>query len=360
MSNKLADKNFKIYVSTTNANGKSRLDVKTNSFISYQPNFFVKYYHEQIVNYFSFSFIKGICNDIHNSDLVYIQYLFHYTVFFSLIFSLIKRKKILICPRGSFSDYTLNNSNKFFKSIWINFFVKFFSSSIKWHACSDLEKNDILRNLPNADVLVVNDGIDFNSFQKFEQLSALKILNLYTNKELEKCSSLFLSLGRLHKIKCYDNLISSFKLYIEKDSDAKLVIAGGDDGHKHDLLNLIKYLDIENSVFLIGHVNHNDRNILLNNCNYFVLPSEFESFGLVVAEAMSCGKPILVSNKTSWHHLEKNNCGILVDNSELGLYKGLINIQKVKFDKNIIKTYVRTNYDWSVIVDIFIKKINKL
>ena len=170
----------------------------------------------------------------------------------------------------------------------------------------------------------------------------------------------FFSLGRLHKIKCYDNLISSFKLYIEKDSDAKLVIAGGDDGHKHDLINLIKYLDLENSVFLIGHVNHNDRNILLNNCNYFVLPSEFESFGLVVAEAMSCGKPILVSNKTSWHHLEKNNCGILVDNSELGLYKGLINIQKVKFDKNIIKTYVRTNYDWSVIVDIFIKKINKL
>ena len=360
LSNKLADKNFKIYVSTTNANGKSRLDVKTNSFISYQPNFFVKYYHEQIVNYFSFSFIKGICNDIHNSDLVYIQYLFHYTVFFSLIFSLIKRKKILICPRGSFSDYTLNNSNKFFKSIWINFFVKFFSSSIKWHACSDLEKNDILKNIPNANVLVINDGIDFNSFQKFEQLSALKILNLYTNKELEKCSSLFFSLGRLHKIKCYDNLISSFKLYIEKDSDAKLVIAGGDDGHKHDLINLIKYLDLENSVFLIGHVNHNDRNILLNNCNYFVLPSEFESFGLVVAEAMSCGKPILVSNKTSWHHLEKNNCGILVDNSELGLYKGLINIQKAEFNKNIIKTYVKTNYDWSVIVDIFIKKINKL
>ena len=87
---------------------------------------------------------------------------------------------------------------------------------------------------------------------------------------------------------------------------------------------------------------------------------KFESFGLVVAEAMSCGKPILVSNKTSWHHLEKNNCGILVDNSELGLYKGLINIQKAEFNKNIIKTYVKTNYDWSVIVDIFIKKINKL
>ena len=47
LSNKLADKNFKIYVSTTNANGKSRLDVKTNYFISYQPNFFVKYYHDQ-------------------------------------------------------------------------------------------------------------------------------------------------------------------------------------------------------------------------------------------------------------------------------------------------------------------------
>ena len=84
---------------------------------------------------------------------------------------------------------------------------------------------------------------------------------IYILKRIRKMFKPFFSLGRLHKIKCYDNLISSFKLYIEKDPDAKLVIAGGDDGHKHDLINLIKYLDIENSVFLIGHVNHNDRNI---------------------------------------------------------------------------------------------------
>ena len=43
----------------------------------------------------------GIWFDIKKADVVYIQYLFHYTVLFSLFFSLIQRKKIIIAPRGS-------------------------------------------------------------------------------------------------------------------------------------------------------------------------------------------------------------------------------------------------------------------
>ena len=51
-------------------------------------------------------------------------------------------------------------------------------------------------------------------------------------------------------------------------------------------------------------MNRNDKKILLNNCDYFALASEFESFGLVVAEALACGRPIILSNKTPWIDLE--------------------------------------------------------
>ena len=46
LSKKLSDKEIKMYVSTTNANGTSRLGVHTNRFIQQKKNFFVKYYHE--------------------------------------------------------------------------------------------------------------------------------------------------------------------------------------------------------------------------------------------------------------------------------------------------------------------------
>ena len=47
---------------------------------------------------------------------------------------------------------------------------------------------------------------------------------------------------------------------------------------------------------------------------------EFESFGIVVAEALSCGCPVVVSNKTPWKDIEKNNCGILAENKKLSFY----------------------------------------
>ena len=94
LSRELAKKGVEMYVSTTNANKNSRLNVKPNVFFEKEPGLFIKYYHEELINRFSSSFIMGIWNDIKKADVIYIQYLFHYTVFFSLLFSFIQRKKI--------------------------------------------------------------------------------------------------------------------------------------------------------------------------------------------------------------------------------------------------------------------------
>jgi len=77
LSKELARKGIEVYVSTTNADGASKLDVIKNEFLEKHDNIFVKYYNEQIINKFSFSFIFGIWSDIKKSDVVYIQYLFH-------------------------------------------------------------------------------------------------------------------------------------------------------------------------------------------------------------------------------------------------------------------------------------------
>ena len=48
LSRKLGDQGIEVYVSSTNANGKERLRVKTNEFINKGKNLFVKYYHEHV------------------------------------------------------------------------------------------------------------------------------------------------------------------------------------------------------------------------------------------------------------------------------------------------------------------------
>ena len=357
LSKTLAQTNIQMYISTTNANGKSRVKVKTNKFIKKGNNLFVKYYHEQFINKFSFSFIYGVWDDIKRADVVYIQYLFHYTVLFSLFFSLYHNKKIILCPRGSFSRFTLSNRLSYFKLIWLKLFIKPFCKFITWHASSYLEEIDIKRELSSASVEVINDGVDFNSFQQFKRYDRIALLQKYTGSKFEDVSKIFFSMGRLHQIKAFDLLIDSFSIFIKKEENAKLIIAGGDDGTEKKLEQQIRVLGLENSVFLIGAVSFSDKRDLLNNCDYFTLASRFESFGIVIAEALSCGKPVVLSNKTPWKDLEKNKCGILVAPNRRSFTNAFSEITTLRYDSKLIKKYAKQNYDWKVISDSFLKII---
>jgi len=357
LSNKLAENGHEIYVSTTNANGDKKLSVKCNHFLEKEHHVFVKYYNEQITNKFSFSFLFGIWSDIKKSDIVYIQYLFHYSVLFSLLFSVFQKKKIVVCPRGSFSVFTLSNKRPFIKLLWLNFLIKPIVDKIVWQASSYLEERDILNKFPNADVEIINDGIDYDSFQNSITVSRNELLNKFIGITFDDVSNIFFSMGRLHKIKGFDVLIDAFNLFLENDTYSKLIIAGGDDGVGNHLKDQIKNLNLGSSVFLIGAINFEDKKLLLNNCDYFTLASEFESFGIVITEALSCGKPVVISNKTPWKDISINNCGILADNEKNSFNDAFSKIINEKYDSSLIKNYVKKNYDWSVIVDKFINLI---
>jgi len=357
LSKKLAENGHEIYVSTTNANGEKKLAVECNNFLEMENNVFVKYYNEQLTNKFSVSFLFGIWSDIKKSDIVYVQYLFHYSVLFSLLFSVIQKKKIIVCPRGSFSVFTLNNKLPFIKLLLLDFFIKPMVNKIVWQASSYLEERDILNKFPNADVKIINDGIDYESFQNSIIVSRNELLKIFTGITFNDVSNVFFSMGRLHKIKGFDVLIDAFNLFLEKDKCAKLIIAGDDDGVGTQLKNQIKKLNLCSSVFLIGAANFEDKKLLLNNCDYFTLASEFESFGIVITEALSCGKPVVISNKTPWKDIQINNCGILADNEKHSFNDAFSKIINERYDSSLIKSYVKKNYDWVVIVSKFINLI---
>ena len=164
-------------------------------------------------------------------------------------------------------------------------------------------------------------------------------------------------MGRLHHIKCFNVLIDAFSLFEKNNGNAKLLIAGADDGAQESLFLQIKDLNLLDSVFLIGPINFEEKKLLLSNCDVFALASEFESFGIVVAEALACGAPVVVSNKTPWKDLEINNYGILADNDKNSFYDAFRKIVRVNHDKDRIKKYVKENFDWDSIVERFINLI---
>ena len=360
LSKKIGEKGIEMYVSTTNANGKEKLrGVNTKKHIKQAKNVFVRYYNEQIINFFSISFIFGVFSDIKNSDVVYIQYLYHYTVLFSLFYSFLLGKKIVICPRGSLSEYTIKNKKSIWKKLWLFFLVKPFSKRILWQASSYLEKKDILNYFPNVNVQIVSDGIDFDSFQNQNRIENKEILKKYLDKNFSEVSEILFSMGRLHDIKRFDILIHAFSTYVKKNNNSKLLIAGGDDGSKIKLQKLIHKLGLYNSVFLIGLINFDQKKELLTNCSVFSLCSEFESFGIVVAEALACGTPVIVSDKTHWKDVEKNKCGIFAKNRKEEISRALFQVKECNFLEIDCKRYVKNNFDWNIVTENFLKLVTK-
>jgi len=353
----LSNKGISVYVSTTNANGSDKLDVKVNSFIKKQSNLFVKYYNEQIINRFSFEFVFGVWSDIKQADRIYIQYIFHYTVFIALMFSFFLRKKVILCPRGSLSPYALKYKHKWKKRIWLFFFIRPFVKKVIWHASSYIEKDDIRCVFHRARIVEISDGVLCEDFSNTFKMSKVDLVNKFTKHNCKDVSELFFSMGRLHSSKGFDVVIDAFDLFVENNPYAKLIIAGSDDGFKTKLINQIKKLNLSNSVFLIGSVDHKDKVLLLKNSSAFVLASSFESFGIVIAESLASGTPVIVSNRTPWKDIENNKCGIFTENNSDSFYNAFCDFQKMTFNSRVIQDFVCLNFDSRVIVNKFIDVI---
>jgi len=99
-----------------------------------------------------------------------------------------------------------------------------------------------------------------------------------------------LAVGRLTSQKGHDILLRSFHEICSQFPEWNIVILG-EGGRRDDLIRLADSLSIRDRVVLPGAV----RDVFpwYFACDLFVLPSRFEGFGNVLAEAMSCGLPVI-------------------------------------------------------------------
>ena len=109
------------------------------------------------------------------------------------------------------------------------------------------------------------------------------------NKELK-----VLFLGRFESRKGADVLLDAIPKVLTNHSTVRFILAGRDEGgtHQRNFLNLHKG-EIIKQVEFHGEVSDKKRTELFKDCDVFVAPSRYESFGIVYAEAMSFGKPVI-------------------------------------------------------------------
>ncbi|ALJ05214.1 glycosyl transferase family 1 [Pseudalgibacter alginicilyticus] len=104
------------------------------------------------------------------------------------------------------------------------------------------------------------------------------------------------SIGQVVEKKNFHTLIDMLKFL----PDIDLVIAGDMKTEYADFLTqkVLEY-KFEDRVFLLGRITESDKIFFYKNCLAFTFPSLREGFGLPVLEAMTFGKPVFLSTKTS-------------------------------------------------------------
>jgi glycosyltransferase involved in cell wall biosynthesis len=88
------------------------------------------------------------------------------------------------------------------------------------------------------------------------------------------------------------------------------VIAGPDERqHERELKSLTTQLRLDEVVEFIGPVADAQKWSLYQSAELFVLPSLSENFGIVVAESLACGTPVLTTTGTPWPRLRSERAG---------------------------------------------------
>jgi glycosyltransferase involved in cell wall biosynthesis len=111
-------------------------------------------------------------------------------------------------------------------------------------------------------------------------------------------SKIILHAARIAPDKGADLLLKAAPMIFKRVPEAKIFIAGHDFGYQNTLENLANELGLSDRVHFLGELPRPDLVSAFKHADVFVLPSQYEAFGLVLAEAM-LGKTPVVASKTS-------------------------------------------------------------
>jgi D-inositol-3-phosphate glycosyltransferase len=175
--------------------------------------------------------------------------------------------------------------------------------------------------------------------------------------------NIILFVGRIVPLKGIDNLLKAIT-YLERERRIKLVVIGGDEHSQAEmqrLKSLSQSLKIHESVIFLGLVKQEMLPFFYSAADLCVVPSYYESFGLVVLESLACGTPVVATKvggaesvirhgETGYVVMDNDPCG-LADKIALSLSTSNGNTASV----GSVRASV-TKYGWSNITEAIIEE----
>jgi glycosyltransferase involved in cell wall biosynthesis len=166
-------------------------------------------------------------------------------------------------------------------------------------------------------------------------------------------TALFLS--RVHPKKGLKNLIDAWAI-AKPDGWRMIVVGPSDDNYLSELQCDVKNAGLSDVFQFVGSVSDVDKWKYYQDADLFILPTYSENFGIVVAEALSAGVPVITTKGTPWSELIEQECGwwveIGVEPLVLALKEAtsLSDAQRLDMGRRG-RQLVKNNYSWVKIAE---------
>lgn len=164
-------------------------------------------------------------------------------------------------------------------------------------AVSENLKNETYKSFAvNKEIEVIYNFVDVQRFSK-------KPIDAFKQAIAPNGEKIFLHASNFRKVKRVDDVVKTFAL-VRKKMPAKLMMVG-DGPERHSTEELCRELGIEQDVRFVGKQEQMEDILAISDI--FLLPSEYESFGLAALEAMAAKAVVISSNAGGLPEIMKHN-----------------------------------------------------
>ena len=189
------------------------------------------------------------------------------------------------------------------------------------------EQQDLLRYLgqQHPHVVLIPNGIPMEEFQTLPPPGTFR-----GQHGIGANQTMILFMSRLNIKKGLDLLLPAFAQYARRHPDARLVLAGPDDGYQAAAEAFMAENNLTDRIKLVGMLTGETKKAALADADVFVLPSYSEGFSMAVLEAMAAGVPAVVSDRVGFGEvIRQTGAACLTDLTPDGV---LASLEKVLTD----------------------------
>jgi glycosyltransferase involved in cell wall biosynthesis len=207
---------------------------------------------------------------------------------------------ILVEHRGRFTEH-LDLSEEYFESWYLNYLKGAFSNADRIICVSEALKNKIsqISSIPISEICTIPNLVDTEFYCP-------------SGRARELQPFIFLSAGFLDRVKGFDTLLGAFARFLDENEGEFFLRIAGKGKDEKQLKKYAADLGINDRVSFLGHLSRERLRDEMQCSNVFVLPSRFESFGVVLIEALATACPLIATRSGGPESIVNDQNGFLV------------------------------------------------